>query len=59
MENKHICGELLEGCWMEGWAKCMMGIKEDTSWDEHWVLLYVSDESVSSTLETITTPYVN
>ena len=34
-----------------------MGIKEGT-WDEHWVL-YVSDESLNSTLEIIITLYVN
>ena len=29
----------------------MMGIKEGTCYDEHW-MLYVSDESLNSTLET-------
>ena len=43
---------------MEGQAKWAMGIKEGTCWDEHWVL-YVSDESLGSTLETNTTLYVN
>ena len=43
---------------MGGWAKCVMGIKEGTCWDEHWVL-YVSDESLNSTPETIITLYVN
>ena len=41
-----------------GWAKWVMGIKEDAYWDEHWVL-YVSDESLGSTLEANTTLYVN
>ena len=36
---------------MGGWATCVMGIKEGTCWDEHWVL-YVSDESVGSMPET-------
>ena len=43
---------------MGGWAKWVMGIKEGTSWDEHWVL-YESDESPGSTPETNTTQYVN
>ena len=30
-----------------GWAKRVMGIKEDTCWDEHWVL-HVSDEALNS-----------
>ena len=34
-----------------------MAIKEGTSCDEHWVL-YVSDESLNSTLETNITLYV-
>ena len=29
---------------MGGWAKWVRGIKEDTCWDEHWVL-YIGDES--------------
>ena len=32
------------------WARWVMGIKEGTCCDEHWVL-YVSDESLNSTLE--------
>ena len=36
-----------------------MGIKKGTCWDEHWVLLYVSDESMGSTYEAKTTLYVN
>ena len=32
------------GCWVGGKAR---GIKEDTGWDEHWVL-YVNDESLNS-----------
>ena len=35
----------------------MMGIKEGTC-DEHW-MLYVSDDSPNSTLETNTTLYAN
>ena len=41
-----------------GWVKWGMGIKEGTYWDEHWVL-HVSDESLTSILETITALYVN
>ena len=40
-----------------GWAKWMMGIKEDTC-DEHWVL-YTSDELLNSTPETNIILYVN
>ena len=40
-----------------GWAKSVVGIKEDTC-DEHWVL-YVSDESLNSPSETNITLYVN
>ena len=43
---------------MGGWAKWMMGIKEGICWDQQWVL-YVSDELLNSTPETITTLYVN
>ena len=43
---------------VRGWAKWVMDIKEGTCWDEHWVL-YVSDKSLNSTPETITTLYVN
>ena len=35
-----------------------MGIKEDTCWDEYWVL-YVSDESLNSIPKTNITLYVN
>ena len=39
-----------------GWAKWVMGIKEGTCWDEHWVSshesLVSSDESLNSTPET-------
>ena len=35
-----------------------MDIKEDTCWDEHWVL-YVSDESLNSVPAMIITLYVN
>ena len=41
-----------------GRAKWVMGIKEGTCWDEHWVF-YISDESLNSTPETIITLYVN
>ena len=41
-----------------GWAKWVMGIKEGTCWDEHWVL-YVSDESLGSTLGAKTVLYAN
>ena len=41
-----------------GWAKWVMGIKEGTCYDEHWVL-YVRDESLNSTPETNFTLYVN
>ena len=43
---------------MGGPAKCAMGIKEDTCWDEHQAL-YVSDESLNSTPEIIITLYIN
>ena len=33
------------------WARCVMSIKEGTSWDEHWVL-YTSVESLNSVPET-------
>ena len=41
------------------WAKWVMGIKKGTCWDEHQVKLYISDESLYSTPETIITLYVN
>ena len=41
-----------------GWAKQVMGIKEDTRWDEYWVL-YVSGKSLNSTPVTNTALYVN
>ena len=47
-------GDGLDG----GWARWVMGTKEGTCQDEHWVL-YVSDESLGSTPETNTTLYVN
>ena len=46
------------GCWVEGWAKWVMGIKEGTCWDKHWVL-YVSNQSLNSIPEIIITIYVN
>ena len=36
------------------WAKWVMGIKEGTFQDEHWVL-YIRDESLGSTPEAKTT----
>ena len=36
----------------------VMGIKERSCWDEHW-MLYVSDESPNSTPEIIITLYFN
>ena len=39
-------------------AKWVMGIEEDTCWDEHWVS-YVSGESLNSTPEIIIGLYVN
>ena len=44
--------------WVDGCAKSVMGTKEGTSWDEHWVL-HVSDESLGSTPETNITLWVN
>ena len=49
-----VAGGVLGG----GWAKWGMGIKEGPCGDEPWVL-YISDESVNSTPETIITLYVN
>ena len=46
------------GCWVEGWAKWVMGIKEGICWDEHWVFS-VSDKPLISTPETIIIVYVN
>ena len=43
---------------MVGWVKWVMGIKEDTFRDEHWVS-YIRDESLGSTPEAIITLYVN
>ena len=43
---------------MGEWAKWVIGFKEDTRWDEHWVL-YVSDETLGSTSEAKTILYVN
>ena len=55
IENKlRGAGEELGG----EWARCVMGIKEGTCSDEHWVL-YVNDESLNSTCETNVTLYVN
>ena len=35
----------------EGWAMCVMSIREGTCGDEHW-LLYVSEEPLNSIPET-------
>ena len=43
---------------MGGWAKWVRGIREDTCWDEHWVL-YVGGESLDSTPEIIIALYAN
>ena len=44
---------------MDGWmGRQVIGIKEGTFWDEHWVS-YIRDESLSSTSRTETTLYVN
>ena len=43
---------------MEGWGNWVMGMKEDTGCNEHWVL-YETDESLASTSETNNTLYVN
>ena len=43
---------------MEGWAKRVMGLKEDTCWDEHRVS-YVGDESLDSTPEITIALYAN
>ena len=43
---------------MEGWAKWARSIKEDTCWDDNWVL-HVGDESLDSTPEIIIALYAN
>ena len=56
MENKlRVAGEVVG---VEGWTKWARGIKEDTCWDEHWVL-YAEDESLESTLDIIIAVYAN
>ena len=50
-----------EGLWREvggRWARWVMGTKEVTCCDEHWVL-YESDESLNSIPETNIVLYVN
>ena len=42
---------------MGEWVKWVMGIKEGTCWDEHYVL-YVSDESLNSIPKITITLYV-
>ena len=44
--------QLTGGEVVAGWARWVMYIKEDTCWNEHWVLS-VSDESLNSIPETI------
>ena len=51
-------GGLLAGVLGGGWAKWVMDIKEDTCWDEHWVL-YVSEQALNCIPEIIITLYVN
>ena len=41
-----------------GWDKLVLGIRKGTCWDEHWVL-YISNESLNSTPETIIILYIN
>ena len=41
-----------------GWGKWVVGIKEETFWDEYWVS-YVRDESLGSIPEAKTMLYVN
>lgn len=41
-----------------GWAKWVRHIKEDSCWDEHWVLC-IGDESSESTPEIVTILYAN
>ena len=48
----------LEGRRVRGWDYWVMGIKEGTLCDEHWVT-YKTDESLTSTSETNNTLYVN
>ena len=49
---------VLEARWMGGWVKWVIGIKEGTFRDEHWVS-HVRDKSLGSTPEGKTTLYVN
>ena len=47
MENKlRVDGGMMGG----GWSRWVMGLKEGTCYDEHWVI-YVSNESLKSTPE--------
>ena len=41
----------MEGRWVEGWGDRVMGIKEGTWYDEHWVL-YATDKLLNTTSET-------
>ena len=51
LRNKvRVAGEEVAGAW----GNRMMGMKEGTGWNEHWVL-YATDESLNSTPETNTT----
>ena len=50
-----------QDCWRGvgwGWTEWVMGIKEGTFWDEHWVS-YVRGESLDSTPEAKTTLCIN
>ena len=40
-----------ESCWGEGWGNWLMGIKESTPSNKHWVLS-ATNESLNSTSET-------
>ena len=46
------------GKWVRGRARWVMGIRESTCWDEHWVL-HVRDEPLGSIPEVNITLYVN
>ena len=49
---------MLKGRGVEGWGNWVMGVKEGTRCNEHWVL-YKTDESLTSTSETNYTLNVN
>ena len=55
MKNKErFTGEVVGG----RMAKCIRGIKEDTCWDEHWVL-YIGDQSLESAPKIVVVLYAN